>query len=205
MKKYLILAWVLLLSGGQNIYANTPTEALEISVNKLMEIATNQTSDEATKRAALSDVLSTELDFTAASKRVVSKPWRKATAEQKLQFKEMFLTIITNTYYELLKNYSDEKVEFLKEQLKGTKYAIVDTAIISGNKKIPVRYRLIKAGDSWKIYDFIPEGISLISTYRKNYKGVLSKSGVEGLLVEMKKSEMKKAATKDTEDQTAKE
>jgi len=169
------------------VFANTPTEALTLSVDKLMMIATDQSSDEATKRAGLSKILQADIDFNATSRRVVSKAWKKATKEQKQQFKEEFLKIITNTYYELLKNYSNEKINYLKEQLKGKKYAIVDTAIISGSKKIPVRYRMIKSGDSWKVYDFIPEGISMVTTYRKNYKSILSKLGMEGLLLELNK------------------
>jgi len=190
MKK-LIISISFLLITTQVALANSPTEALSLSVDKLMAIATDQASDEATKRDGLSNILASDIDFTAMSKRVVSKPWRKATKEQKQKFKQEFLTIITNTYYELLKNYSDEKVTYLKEQLKGKKYAIVDTAIISDTKKIPVRYRMIKSGDSWKVYDFIPEGISLVTTYRKNYKAILSKSGIDALLLEMNKAKNK--------------
>jgi len=189
-----LCSFVLLLSFSQIGLAGTPTETLELAVNNLITIAADKDADDQVKKIKLTQVLSNEVDFEAVSKRVVSKTWKKANDEQKKEFKQRFLGIMTDTYFVLLKSYSNEKVLFLKEQLKKTKrseYAIVDTQIISGNKKIPVRYRMIKVGNTWKIYDFIPEGISLISTYKKNYASILSKSGMQGLLVEMSKSKNK--------------
>jgi phospholipid transport system substrate-binding protein len=186
MKNLIGVILILLLS--PLVQAKSPIESLEISVNKLIAIAVDKTADENNQIIQLTKVISEEVDFESVGRRVVSKKWKKASDEQKKEFKQRFLKIMVDTYYGLLKNYTNEKVLFLKEQLKSTKnneYAIVDTKIISGNKKIPVRYRLIKLNDSWKIYDFVPEGISLITTYKKNYASILKKKGVEGLLENM--------------------
>lgn len=195
MKLKFLYGFMLLLSFNQNGFAGTPTETLELAVNNIIAVAADKAADDEMKKAKLTQVLSDEVDFEAVSKRVVSKTWKKANDEQKKEFKQRFLGIMTDTYFILLKNYSNEKVLFLKEQLKKTKkneYAIVDTQIISGNKKIPVRYRMIKVGDTWKIYDFIPEGISLINTYKKNYAAILKKKGMHGLLEDMSKSKEKR-------------
>ena len=192
MKIFFLGGLILLLSFSQDSNADTPTEVLELAVNKLIAVAEDSTSDDQVKKDKLTKIILAEVDFEAVSKRVVSKHWKKASAEQKQQFKAQFLKIMVNTYFALLKNYSNEKVLFLKEQLKKNKYAIVDTKIISGNKKIPVRYRLIKVDDTWKIYDFIPEGISLISTYKNNYASILKKKGMQGLIEDMIKLENEK-------------
>ena len=195
MKSKIIGSLLLLVLFAQSSWASTPTETVEHAVNRLILVAADKESNDQTKKSKLTQVISDEIDFEAVSKRVVSKSWKKATEVQKIEFKKLFLTIMSDTYFVLLKNYSNEKVLFLKEQLKKTKkneYAIVDTQIISGNLKIPVRYRLIKINDGWKIYDFIPEGISLINTYKKNYKSILKKKGMQGLLDEMSKARSKK-------------
>ena len=185
MKRQLITSLILILLVNQNIFAKTPTETLEIAINKLISVAADKTKSDQIKKNDLADILATEVDYNQVSKRIVSKPWRKATAEQKQQFKQQFSQILVNTYFALLKNYSNEEVLFQKEQIKKAKYAIVDTQIVSGNKKIPVRYRLIKTKDNWKIYDFVPEGISLISTYKNNYSTILKKEGMDSLLQKM--------------------
>ncbi|MDQ7048413.1 MAG: ABC transporter substrate-binding protein [Enterobacterales bacterium] len=183
-----------LLFFTNTIQAATPTQTLEIAVNRLIEVAADKVMDDTAKKQALSIVLSEEIDFNSLSRRVVSKNWKKATEEQKTQFKKLFLNIMTDTYFSLLKNYNNEKVLFTKEQIKQTKkntYAIVDTKIKTSDKTIPVRYRLIKNGDTWKIYDFIPEGISIVTTYKNNYSKTLKKKGMQGLLDDMTKSQSK--------------
>lgn len=178
---------------SSNIYASSPTEALEQTINKLLAIAQNKTMDKAAQKNEIFNVVNQDIDFEAVSKRVVAKSWKKTTAEQKSRFKKLFSKIIVNTYYSLLEDYSDEKVIYVKEQIKRTKYAIVDTLILTDKNKVPVRYRLLKSGDSWKIYDLVPEGISLVSSYKKNYSTILKKQGMDGLLEEMLKKDQEKA------------
>ena len=193
MKKILIGGLVVLLSFSASSFANTPTESLKLAVDQLIAVAVDKSTDDIAKKAKLSTIIQAEVDFEAVSRRVVSKSWKKATDEQKKQFKAQFKTIMVDTYFVLLKSYSNEEVMFTKEQIKKDKYAIVDTQIISGNKKTPVRYRLIKVDNSWKIYDFIPEGISLINSYKNNYRTILKKQGMQGLLENMTKTKDKKS------------
>ncbi len=193
MKNKLIISAILLIFSTATL-ALSPTETLEAAVNRLIAVAADKDMPDENKKQALSKVLSEEIDFDSLSKRVVSKDWKKATEEQKTEFKRLFLVIMTDTYFSLLKNYHDEKVLFTKEQIKKTKkntYAIVDTKIQATDKTIPVRYRLIQKGDVWKIYDFIPEGISIVTTYKNNYKKTLKKKGMQGLLEDMANSQSK--------------
>ncbi len=193
MKTVFIVSLALLFSFTQNSVASTPMETLHKAVDSLIAIAGDKADDDQTKKQRLATILIQEVDFEAVSRRVVSKTWRKASDDEKQQFKKQFLKIMVDTYYALLRDYSNEEVLYTKEQLKKTKYAIVDTQIISGNKKIPVRYRMIKNSDGWKIYDFIPEGISIVSTYKNNYSSILKKKGMQGLLADMVKLKTDKA------------
>ncbi len=169
-------------------YATTPTESLQKAVNQLIAIASKADASDEEKRNQLAEIINTEVDFDQVSRRIVLKDWYNATTEQKAQFNKQFSTILVATYADLLKNYNNQKVIFGKEQIKQDKYAIVDTEVVSGNKNIPVRYRLVKDQEQWKIYDFIVEGISIVSTYKSNYQGILRKGGIKLLLEEMIKA-----------------
>ncbi len=182
----IVFATFILLSTFAN--AISPTEALQHSVDQLIAIAAKDDINDEEKKQQLAEIINAEVNFNHVSRRIVLKFWKTATVEQKDQFIKQFSNIMVDTYADLLKNYSNEKVLYVKEQIKKEKYAIVDTQIISGNKKIPVRYRMVKTKDRWKIYDFVPEGISIVSTYKKNYKSLLKKGGMELLLKEMMKA-----------------
>ena len=164
---------------GSSLLANTPTVSLESAVNELIGIASDANLSSDQKRAGLEKILLREVDLEAMSRRVVSKHWKKATDEQKDEFKNQFLQIIVNTYASLLDSYNNEKVIFESEDIKKDRYATVDTHIAASDKKIPVRYRMIKHNDAWKIYDFIPEGISIVSNYKNNYASILKKKAEE--------------------------
>ena len=189
MKTLLTASLILLVFFAQHAIAETPTKALEAAVDKILKVASDKQLNEASKKKALADVLKTEIDFENLSKRVVSKTWSTATDAEQVEFKALFLDVMVDTYATLLSNYSGEKVEFEQEQIKANKYAIVDTVIIANdNKRIPVRYRLINEGSGWKVYDFIPEGVSFVSSYKSNYARILRSDGMAGLLAEMKKT-----------------
>ncbi len=186
MKKIVACIFILLVSYSQFGMAATPTEVLTKAVDKLLAVASDNSIKDEAKKISLEKIIREEVNLNTVSKRVLSKSWKKATEQQKIEFSELFLKVMVDNYFALLKNYSNEKVVYLKEQIKKNKYAIVDTEIISDGKKIPVRYRMILANNIWKIYDFIPEGISLISTYKNNYVPLLKKEGVDGLITKMK-------------------
>lgn len=199
MKKFRVASLLMILMFPVTIFAdpstlsNTPTAALESMVNSLISVAADKTIDEQQKKQGLKSIIHDSVDFEALSRRVISKAWKKSTKDEQKEFKGRFQDIMANTYFGLLQNYSNEKVVFGKEQLKKNKYAIVDTKIISGTKKISVRYRMIKTTSGWKIYDFIPEGISMVASYKKNYASILRKKGLSGLIVEMDKNVLLKA------------
>ncbi len=173
---------------SQSAIAMTPTETLEITVNQLIGVVSSSDKTNEVQKAEVDSIIKANVDFDAVSKKVVSKPWKKATEEQKQAFKTRFANIMVNTYFDLLKNYNNEEVIYGKEQIKKNKYAIVDTKVISEGKKIPVRYRLIKVEQNWKIYDFIVEGVSIVSSYRTSYKPIIKQKGLQGLLEEMNKT-----------------
>lgn len=177
--------------------ANTPKETLAKTVDQLVSVVSGDKSNKEKMRSEIDLIIRTNVDFETVAKRVVSKSWKKATVKQKSQFKDQFATIMVNTYFELLQNYNNEEVLYGKEQVKKGKratYAIVDTKVISKEKKIPIRYRLIELAGEWKIYDFIVEGVSIINSYKKTYKTILKKDGMVGLLEKMKKTSKNKTS-----------
>ncbi len=189
----LVLALLVsVLSAGAS-YAGEPTVRLNAVVDEMLAIMGQADVDEATKKAAVMEVVDRNVDFSAIAQRVVAKRWKKSADEDKEAFKLLFRDVLTNTYYALLSKYTDEKVNYLDETIKRERYATVATEILSGGKKIPVTYRMILKGGEWKIYDFVAEGISLVRNYGNSYKALLKKEGLSGLNASLKKDLDKEA------------
>lgn len=193
MKKQLLTLIFLLLP--LSAMAGEPTDALREAVEGLIKIASDSSLDTSQKKARISDIVKKKVDLQVVSQRVVSRYWKKADKADKKAFVGLFTNIIVNTYFSLLNEYTNEKVEYLKEVIKKTKYAKVTTNIVLTDKKIPVNYKLIKRKDQWRIYDFSAEGVSLISTYTNDYKSTLKRGGLSALN-QVLKDKIAKAAAK---------
>ncbi len=65
--------------------------------------------------------------------------------------------------------------------------AEVQTKIIAKNAEIPLHYRMILRNGSWKVYDLIIEGVSLVKNYRSQFNEILRKKSPEELLKLLRK------------------
>jgi len=163
---------------------NTPTDDVRSSVDSILEILKNEQLDKEGKRTQMSALINKRFDFRAMSQRTLATNWKKTTDEEKQQFVALFSQLIENSYIGKIESYTNEKVDYPGEKVKGRK-AIVETLIITSSGDVPVDYKVYQKGDQWLVYDVIIEGVSLISNYRSSYQEIVKKEGFDGLLTKM--------------------
>jgi phospholipid transport system substrate-binding protein len=124
-------------------------------------------------------------DFQRTTRIAVGKAWSTATPDQQKALYEQFQTLLVRTYTSSLSQLRDEDVKFTFDPPTldaGGKDAVVQSHVHSTGGDNPVRYRLEKTPDGWKIYDIDMMGAWLIQVYQTQFAGQLSKGGVEGLI-----------------------
>ncbi len=164
--------------------ASSPTEDVRTSVDAILLILQNTELDKQQKRAEMSKIIKKRFDFRAMSQRTLATNWKKTSDEEKKQFTALFSQLIESSYVGKLEAYTNEKVDYPGEKVKGKK-AVVETLIITSSGDIPVDYRMYQKGDQWLVYDVIIEGVSLISNYRSSYQEIMKDEGFDGLLNKM--------------------
>jgi ABC-type transporter MlaC component len=115
----------------------------------------------------------------------VGKAWSTATPDQQKALYDQFQTLLVRTYTSSLSQLRDEDVKFKFDPPTldaGGKDAVVQSHVYSTGGDNPVRYRLEKTPDGWKIYDIDMMGAWLIQVYQTQFAGQLSKGGVDGLI-----------------------
>jgi phospholipid transport system substrate-binding protein len=170
------------LAGAQD---DTPTAAVQSVVEAILAILRKPDFDMAADRPAISAEVHRAFDATAMAQSVLSTNWRDATVEQQDEFKTLLLQTIENTYIDRIQAYTNEVVEFRKEDVMENR-AKVDTMIIAASGNIPVNYRLRKRHDGWFVYDVEVENVSMVSSYRDTYRSVVRRDGMDGLLEQMR-------------------
>ena len=167
-------------------YAATPRETVENGVNKVLKILNDpafraKTRDE--KIAKIATEIDAIFDFEELSKRTLGRDWKKMKAERQEEFVTLFKKLLQGVYADRLLAYSDQKVIFEKELMLKEGRAEVQSYILSAEgSKIPLFYRLTDKSGSWKTYDMIIEGVSLVKNYRTQFREVLANDSPEKLI-----------------------
>lgn len=193
--RFLNLRFVLILSlcvWAQLSFAVTsPVTQLQNIANQMvksLEQNKSHLSNMNVIRGIVNRNLLPNVDLTRMSASVVGRYWRDASATQKSQFKKEFAYLVTTTYAAALSSYDGDKVQFYP--LRGN-YAQQSTVSVrslivrASGQRIPVDYDLVREGSQWKVYDFSIENVSMVQSYRSQFAGVLSTSGISGLLQQL--------------------
>ena len=203
MLMFLTLGTVLAFPAYGNA-ETSPVQTVHESVDAILGLLRDDTLDQDDRRARIRAHINTRFDFDAMSQRTLATNWKKATAQERDKFIHLFSQLIENTYIGKIEAYTNEKVEYPGEKVRGKK-ALVETLIIAANADIPVDYKLYKKGDDWLVYDVIIEGVSLVSNYRSSYQEIVKKEGFDGLLAKMQEKidELNNPTTEEPADSAA--
>ena len=167
-------------------YAATPMETIETGVNKVIaKLSQPGFKDQAkdVQISQLSDLISTVFDFEELSKRTLGREWKKMNPAQQEEFVKLFKGLLQGVYADRLLAYSDQKIIFDKETMLKEGQAEVQSFLQTADgKKIPMFYRLTDKNGSWKVYDVIIEGVSMVKNYRTQFREILAKDSPDKLL-----------------------
>jgi phospholipid transport system substrate-binding protein len=122
-------------------------------------------------------------DLNEMSKRVLPPSvWRSASSSQKSQFKKEFTRLVIRTYASALTSYKDQEAKFFPLRGSAGRNVQIRGEIVGSSGNIQVSYRLLKSGGKWKLYDMSVEGVSLISSFRSQFAGILANGNMSTLL-----------------------
>lgn len=187
----LVLAWlgISLVWFSVAWGAGTPTQAVKETVNQVLSVlgdeALKDPARTAERREKLEASIGQRFDYEEMAKRTLGARWKKLSSEKQKEFVGLFQRFLTRSYAGNVDGYSGEKVEYLKERLKGD-FAEVQTKVVSPKVKIPLDYRLLKKHDKWWVYDVIIDGISLTKNYRGQFSRIIKSSSFEALLEKLR-------------------
>ena len=170
--------------------ASEITECVKETIDSVIDIVSREEfkndAKKPQRRQLIREVVSKKFSYYEMSRRSLAKHWKKRTPKEKKEFMSLFGKLLENSYANKIESYTDEKIIYVKELVKGN-VALVKTIIQKNDDAIPVDYKLIKADNDWKIYDFIVEGVSMIRNYRTQFKKIIHKSSYEELVSKLKK------------------
>lgn len=128
----------------------------------------------------------------AAAKFALKKHWSKLNDSQKDILKKYLLQSLVNDYASIIastnSNLDNMRIIANKDVKRKDNKAIVGLTIITGKNIDPVlvSVRMVRK-DSWKIYDLVVSGVSLMTSYRANFDNKIKRKGIEALVARVAK------------------
>jgi phospholipid transport system substrate-binding protein len=164
---------------------NAAEEFLKSNLDAVFTILQKEDLSQQAKSSEVVEIVTPMFDFELMAKLSLGKKyWPDLSRDQKERFTELFIERLRRSYLNKLTAYTDEKVVYeLPVAVK--KKVHVPTQLISKGNKISMLYKLYSSSNSWKIYDIEIEGVSIIRSYRSQFKEILQKGTFDDLLQKM--------------------
>ncbi len=136
-------------------------------------------------------------DFSRMTALAMGREWRNATPEQKKALTDEFHALLVRTYGNALKAYKNQTIDFKPFKMaSGETDVTVRTEVKQpGAKPISIDYSLQKDNGAWKVYDVVVGGVSLVTSYRDQFKQEISSGGIDGLIKSLQTKNQAPVAT----------
>lgn len=137
-------------------------------------------------------------NFSRMTQLAVGRNWRDASDAQKKSLVEEFRTLLVRTYSTSISQFRNQTIEVKPAKVApADNDVVIKTLIIQpGGQPIPIDYSLEKSADSWKAFDVLIDGVSLVTNYRSSFNAEIQKNGIDGLIKSLSERNAKNAAKK---------
>lgn len=190
---FLIALWIPIETYGEEGSGIRAEQFIEVLSSEALTLATDTTLTSKDRLSKISKLLSEGFDMPWIARFVLGRNWRNASQNEREEYSSLFKTILEHSYSRQFTDYSGQKILILGHKLGRRDYIFVRSRIFDperSNIHIDVNWRLVPAGNSFKIVDIVIEGVSMAVTQRNEYASVLQRNGnsIPALINAMRKS-----------------
>lgn len=125
------------------------------------------------------------IDYKYASYKVLGQYLKESTEDQRNRFVDAFEGYLVSTYAQAFTEYTNQKVEFSPgSDFSNEKIVDVNVQIIEAGRppiKLLFKVRRLK-DDSWKAFDLVAEGVSLLSSKQSEISNLIRQQGIDSVI-----------------------
>jgi phospholipid transport system substrate-binding protein len=145
-------------------------------------------SNAAKLKELIENKLIPNFSFGRMTQLAMGRNWAKATPEQQGALTKEFQTLLVRTYSGALANFRNNTIDVRPLRMQPAETDVTVKTVINqpNGQGIPIDYSLEKEPDgSWKAYDIIVAGVSLVTNYRDEFNTVIRDQGVDALVKQL--------------------
>ena len=165
-----------------DLFADTPIQALEETIDRLQAISRDPGLGEDIKTAQLREIIIDRFDFKEMSKRILGPHWEQ-NIEKQDEFVVVFTDFTKRTYFNKIVKIKSMKVTCIDEEIQGSTAKVITSIDLSG-EEFKVKFQMHPLGSAWKVYDVLLENdsFSVLRSYRAQFHWILKALSFDELL-----------------------
>jgi phospholipid transport system substrate-binding protein len=152
------------------------------NINNIITIIKDKDITKDNKGKAIINIIDTAFNYKIMSRVALGKKWKKLSVEQRENFIGIFGTTLKNTYVNKLNLYTDQEIK-IGDLTKEKKRLVLKSQLVGDKETFDIDYKFYydKKTKDWAIYDVKITGISIITTFRKQFAQITFEEAVEQL------------------------
>ncbi len=157
--------------------------------NNAIEMLSDKKLSKKQKISEFEKLLDLGFEVPLIARYALGKHWRKTPKDQREKYVDAFRSFIVDSYASRLGQFGGEKFYTNNVREDGKRGFIVSSLIETpSGTKVKVDWRLKKINNSFRIYDVVIEGISMVITQRDEFSSIIQRSGgdIEPLINRLK-------------------
>jgi len=188
MMVFLLLAFSPILAVAEAEAQGEPEYIIQSLSDRLRDVLEQDRERIKTDRAYVyrlaDEIVAPHVDFDRVSSLALGKHWRRATPEQKAEFVHQFQRMLVRTYATAFHEFGEWSIRFLpqREGKNASKIMVRSEVLRPGAPPASVNYRMHHKDGTWKAYDVVIEGVSLVTNYRNSFSREVRRGGMDALI-----------------------
>jgi phospholipid transport system substrate-binding protein len=161
---------------------------IDLLGRRTIEVLDRVGSDPEKRRQAISQLLDETVDLTLIARLCLGRHWRSASDAQRAEYVALFRANVLATLSRRMNYYTgSERFVVTSSQPAGEDTMVTSEVVYATNDPpLKIGWRVRTSGAKPTIIDVLPEGVSLVLTYRSEFDEVVGRGGMDGLLSELR-------------------
>jgi len=167
------------------LHGQSPLEVIKSSNQGVLDILADhpQVTDEMEEEIVR--IMNAVTDFAKISQRAIQKYCPQLNTAECMEFDAVFQELLRVSSLSKVGRYRAERFDYVGEEIKGNE-AVVRTIAYYENESYELDYYLELTDKSWKIVNYVADGVDTIKNYKKQFLRILKKETIAQLVQRLK-------------------
>lgn len=138
--------------------------------------------------AMVDRVIMPHMDLVRTQRLVLGKHARTIAPEKQAEFGVEFKNLLLRTYGTAFYDYTDQQivVKPFDNPNNEDRVTVFTEIIRTDAPNVILEFKMTNRDlPAWKVYDLVTEGVSLVSNYRSQYGGIITRNGIDALISQL--------------------